>query len=106
MVKKTVFLILLFYILVLLQSSFLVHFSFRGIVPNFVLILAVLINILEDKSKKTGIVAGFLAGLFLDVFSAGPIFFFGFYTLISLAFSLFIKLVLKTHVQVPVLKKI
>ncbi len=106
MVRKTVFLILLFYILVLLQSSFLVHFSFRGMVPNFVLILAGLINILEERNKKTGIVAGFLAGFFLDVFSAGPIFFFGFYTLVSLALCFFIKLVLKTHVKVPVFKKI
>lgn len=106
MLKKTIFLILLFYFLILLQSSFLVHFSFKGIVPNLVLILAGLINVLEEKNKRTGIAAGFLAGFFLDIFSAGPVFFFGFYTLVSLALCFFIKLVLKAHVKVPVLKKI
>lgn len=101
MVKKIVFLLIIFYFLILLQTSFLVHFSFWGIVPNLVFIALIFINLFEKPEKKLGIIAGLLGGFYLDIFSLSFQGFFGFYTLISLATSLFIKFILRKHVRLP-----
>ncbi len=101
MVRKIISLVIGFYILVLLQTSFFVHFEALGIVPNFILIALILINLLERPERKLGIAAGFLGGLFLDIFSINSGFFFGFYTLASLLISLFIKYILKKYVKIP-----
>lgn len=106
MIKKIIILILFFYFLILFQTSFLVHFNWQGIVPNFVLIALIFINLFEKPEKKLGIVAGFLGGFYLDIFSLSFQGFFGFYTLISLAISLFIKFILRKHVRFPVIKKL
>jgi rod shape-determining protein MreD len=94
--KNALLLILAFYFLVLLQTSFLVHFNIYGTIPNFVIIFVILLNFFEKPEKKLGIVLGFLAGLFLDIFSSS---FFGFYTLILSAISFFIKYVLKSYLR-------
>ena len=105
MVRKIISLIIGFYILVFLQTSFLVHFEILGIIPNFILIALILINLLERPERRLGIAAGFLGGLFLDIFSINSGFFFGFYTLISFLISLFIKYILKKHVKIPAFQK-
>ena len=95
MVKKIIILTLIFYFLALLQASFFVHFKVWGIIPNLILISVILINILAPHQNWWGVAGAFIGGLFLDIFSPGVI---GFYVLICLALSLFIKLVFKKYV--------
>lgn len=105
MIKKVIFLIFFLYLLILFQSSFLIHFRILGIVPNLVLITIIFINFFEAPERKLGIISAFLGGFYLDIFSSGFIWFFGFFILISLLLSLFIKFVLKKYVQIPELQR-
>jgi len=105
MLKKILFFVFFFYLLVLIQTSFLVKFSIFGIVPNLVLISVILFNVFTDPKQNSGVLAAFIAGFFLDVFSRGPFGFFGFYTLISMLLALFLKFILKNYVQVSFFKK-
>lgn len=84
---RTIFLIVFLYVLVLVQASW-------GFVPNFVLMSVVLINLLEKYRDESGIVAAFLGGFFLDIFSGR---FFGFWIIITLAPAIFIKYFLKNY---------
>lgn len=97
MVKKIIFFTLIFYFLALWQVSFLAHFPIFGIVPNFVVAAVVFLNLFQRPEDYSGLWAGLIAGFFLDIFSAG---FIGFYTLICLAASLFVKLIFKKYVWV------
>jgi len=106
MFKKIIFLIVIFYFLTIFQVSFLPHFNWQGIAPNLVLIMVVIFNLLEKPEGKLGLISGFLGGIFLDVFSFSTTLFFGFYTLISLVASVFIKFILRKYVQIPFLKEI
>lgn len=100
MVKNVLVLILFFYILVILQASFLVHFSLWGWVPNLILISVILLNIF-NSDVKLGVGAAVVGGFFLDIFSSN---FIGFWILISLATALFIEFILKKHVRIPLIK--
>ncbi len=95
--RKVLLLVLSFYILVLLQTSFLVPFSIFGIVPNFIIIAVVLINFFEKPEKKLGIISGILGGIFLDIFSGN---FLGFYTLILLIAAFFLKYILRSYIRI------
>ncbi|MFH1423847.1 MAG: rod shape-determining protein MreD [Candidatus Nealsonbacteria bacterium] len=95
MIKRVLIILVVFYLLALLQTSFFIHFRIWGIVPNFILISAVLINVFEKPQKNTGIIAGFIGGLFLDIFSSG---FIGFYALILPALSFLIKIIFRKYV--------
>lgn len=99
MIKKVLLALISFYLLALLQTSFLTHFRIWGIVPNFILISVILINILEKPQKNAGIIAGLLGGFFLDIFSSNPI---GFYTLILLASAFLIKTIFRKYVWAPI----
>jgi len=70
--KKILFFILLFYFLVILQGSFLVHFTVGNIVPNLVLISVVIFNFFEKSRKNTGFLVAVIAGFYLDLYSAFP----------------------------------
>ncbi len=99
--KKIFILIIFFYILTLLQVSFFPHFSVWYLL-NFVLISVLLINFFESQEKKLGLLAAFLGGFFLDIFSQ---FFLGFWVIILLITAVFIKLVLRKYVRLPTLIK-
>jgi len=102
MIKNIFILIIFFYILALFQTSFLIHFNiFLGWLG--ILISVILINIFENSKKNSGIFAAFFAGFFLDIFSEN---FIGFWILILLALSCFIKFVLKKYVRIPALKRL
>jgi len=106
MIKRIIFFVLIFYILTLLQTSFLVHFNVFGIVPNFVLIAVIFIN-LFGSSDREKVFSAVIGGFYLDVFSLndrGE--FFGFYTLILLGLFLFLKIILEKYVRFPTIKKI
>jgi len=105
-IKKITILIILFYFLALLQTSFLVHFNILGKwiswSPSFIFILVVLWNLFEKSEHFLGVFNALAGGFFLDVFSSKII---GFNILILLAIVLFIKLVFKKYVRIPVIKK-
>lgn len=122
MVKKILVIIILFYILVLFQTSFLVHFDiFSGKLISYSLILVpiILISIFTPldskhltrlnnrKANLTGLasrydlIAAFSAGFFLDIFSGK---FIGFHILILVGLVIFIKFILQKYVQMPIFK--
>lgn len=96
MIKKLLIITVLFYFLALLQTSFLVHFDIKGMVPNFILLSVILINLFESQREKTGIFAAFIGGFFLDIWSVNV---FGMEILILLACAIFIKLIIKRYVR-------
>ncbi len=98
--KKILLTILSFYILVLMQTSFLVHFRLWGYVPNLILIVVILLSIFNFH-VKLGVGAAFAGGFFLDIFSSH---FIGFWILILLAVALFIKLVIQRYVRIPLIQ--
>jgi rod shape-determining protein MreD len=100
--KKFLFLFLSLYFLCLLQTSFLVHFSIKGIVLNLVLIAVVLINIFENPREITGIFLAGFGGLFLDIFSER---FFGFWIIVLLLTAVLLKFILKEYVRFPTAKR-
>ncbi len=103
MIKKLSIIIIFFYILALLQTSFLVHFSVLGIIPNLILISVIFINFFEDIKENNGILSAFIGGFFLDIFSENI---FGFQILVLIIISCFIKLILKKYVRIPAFKGI
>ncbi len=92
--RKALILILIFFILALLQSSFLVFFSFKGRLLNLIIVLVVIINLAEDPKSKLGIFASLLGGFFLDLLSAG---YFGQNMLMLSLISIFIKQFMKKY---------
>lgn len=90
LMRRVIALIILFYFLALFQTSFLVHFKFKGGVLNLVLVFIILISFFEQKEKHYGFLSGIIGGLYLDIFSS---IFFGLFTLLAVATSLLIKIV-------------
>jgi len=105
MIARIILLVLLFYFLTLLQVSFLVHFSVFGLFFNIVLLALVLLNLFLISSDSWSLFSGFLAGLFLDIFSFDSFYFFGFFILISLVISFLIQTVFKRYVRIPFAKR-
>jgi rod shape-determining protein MreD len=107
MLKNIILFTILFWLLILIQASFLVHFNiFSGTLsfwtPNLALIAIVLINFFEKPERKSGILAAFIGGFFLDVFSGN---FFGLFTLIALGLAVFFKFILKNYLQLEFFSK-
>lgn len=90
--------VILFYILTLIQTSFLAHFPSFSVFPNLTIIAVLLINLLEKKQGYYGLLSSLIGGFFLDIFSGSM--FVGFYMIIFLFLSLFIKFILKSNVQI------
>lgn len=67
--KKILFFLLIFYVLVLVQTSFFTHFNIFGQVPNLILIALFLIIIFDRGISGFFPFEAILAGLFLDIFS-------------------------------------
>lgn len=100
--KKLLILIIFFYILALLQTSFFIHFSFFRFSPNIILISQILITLFEDPNKNLAIFSAVSAGFFWDIFS-GNLIGFGIFTLLLI--SVFLKIVLRKYVRIPILKQ-
>lgn len=96
--KKLIISIIILYFLTLFQTSFLVHFSLFGIIPNVVLIFIVLWNIFERGDSTMGIYNAVIGGLFLDIFSSR---FIGFNILILLLLAFILKLISNKYVRIP-----
>lgn len=91
MIKQVLLILIVFYFLALMQTSL--------FIPNFILISVILVNVFEKPQKNTGILAGFIGGFFLDIFSSNLI---GFYVLILLALSILIKIIFRKYVWAPI----
>ncbi len=100
--KKILFLIIFFYVISLLETSFFIHFNFFRFFPNIILIFQILITLFEDPNKNLAIFSAVSAGFFWDIFSENPI---GFSILILLSISVFLKIVLRKYVRIPILKQ-
>ena len=104
-IRNILLLIPIVYILILLQTSFLVHFNILGRTINLVLILIIFISLFE-KEKNIISLALFLAlisGLLLDIFSNRYL---GFNIVILSILVIFIKLIMKNYVRIPLSRKI
>lgn len=100
--KNLILFTIFFYFLTIFQTSFLAHFSIKGIVINFILVALFLINILEAPEKNSGIFAALVAGFFWDVFSDN---FIGFHILILIFLTLLIKIILVRYVRVKIFQR-
>lgn len=69
MLKKFLLFSLIFYILALVQTSFLPRFSIFGQIPNLILITLFLIIIFDEGAVGIFPFEAALSGLFLDIFS-------------------------------------
>jgi rod shape-determining protein MreD len=98
-VKKILLIFISFYILFLLQASFLVHFNINGWVPNLILIAVILINLFEKPKESLGPFSAIVGGFFSDVSFEPPLNFIGFHILVFFLLSVFIKYFLKRYVQ-------
>jgi rod shape-determining protein MreD len=100
--KNILIIILLTYIFFIFQTSFLVHFDIKRIVPNLVLIAVFLMNILENPESYNGILVAVIFGFFWDIFSEK---FIGFHILILTFIAFLIKAILKRYVRLHVAEK-
>ncbi len=99
--KKVLFLSLIFYLILLIQESFLPHFNIRGVVPNLVLIFVCLFSFFEKSKKrdeKYGIILVIIVGFFLDIFSVS---FFGRFILILTAIYFLTRKTLSYFRDIP-----
>lgn len=97
MIKAILILIIFFYFLTLIQTSFLLHFNFwwGGWI---ILISVILINFWFSSKQWEGIGAAFVAGFFWDIFSSGPM---GFHIIILVGLAILIKITFKKYVWLP-----
>lgn len=103
-ILSTLAIIIFFYLLILLQTSFLVHFDIlSGKLINYglVLIPVILIGLFTPQNQFYDLLAAFSAGFFLDIFSES---FIGFHILILTGLVIFIRLILQKHVRIPTIK--
>lgn len=90
--------IIFFYILILLQASFLVHFNLTNNLLSYILILIPLItfSFLTPQKQREDMATAFSAGFFLDIFSGQLI---GTSILVFTLIVFFIKFVVKKHIN-------
>lgn len=101
MIRNFLIIILFFYILILFQISFLIHFNVGGIIPNLIVIGVIFWNLFESPQKKFGILSAIVGGFFLDIFSQRPI---GFHIAFLMVLAIFLKFIFKKYVRIPKLK--
>lgn len=102
---KVLAIVIFFYILVLFQTSFLIHFNifWSGfLVYSFILILIVFLSFFVTCYQWLDVSAAFAAGFFLDIFSGN---FIGFHILILVGLIIFIKFILQKYVQIQIFKQ-
>lgn len=68
--KKILILIIFFYTLSLIQTSFFVSFAISDKLPSLILISVILFLLLENPRENFGFFVAFLGGFFIDVFSS------------------------------------
>jgi len=100
MIRKILISFVILYLLVLFESSFLIHFEIFYRVPSLILISIFFLNLFEDPNGLRGIFCALFGGLFWDIFSNELI---GFHILILIALAIFIKFTVRKYIR-PVIK--
>lgn len=100
--KTALFLIPLFFILTLVQTSFLVHFSVAGFILPAVFIVVSVLALLEPPASLSALLGAVIGGVSLDAVSSH---FFGYWTAILIALSFGISYIMRAYVRLPLLKK-
>lgn len=100
---KHILLFLLIYFFAVLQSSFLVHFSFSGFILNPIIILVVILSFTEKEKSHFALFSALIGGLIIDIFSSHII---GYYTLVLVLISILIKQGIRNYVRIPFAEKI
>lgn len=103
MIIKIAVLILFFYVLTILQTSFLPHFDAFGGIPNLILISVIVINFFTQNNFLLGLASALIGGLFLDVFSSNPI---GWNIAGLTGLAIFMNFILKKYVRFSISKRI
>ena len=99
--KQAFFLIPIFILLALLQTSFLAHFGIHGFVIPSMMIGVSILGVVAQASFA-GLLGVFAGGLVLDVFSQH---FFGYWTLIVVLLFCAVSFFIHTYVRFPFLKR-
>lgn len=102
MTKRILISIIILYFLVLLETSFFIHFNIFKWIPTTLLLYTIIFNIIESPKKYGGIYISFIAGFLLDIFSSN---FIGYNILLFLAVSLLLKFVFSRYVRIPFSEK-
>ncbi len=90
---------LLFLILIIFQTTFLVYFPIFGMVPNLIFAFVMLFAFFEAAPDTNSFWYAAMGGVFLDLFSSN---FLGFWTLILLFIVFLIKFFVKSYVRPPI----
>jgi len=96
--KKFLFSVILYFALIIAETSFLLPFWEKSKYFNLILISVAIWNIIEKRENLFGLTNAIIGGFFLDIFSSH---FFGFYTIISVSIAIFIKFFIKKYVKIP-----
>lgn len=109
MIKKSLVFIILFCVIALLTTSFLVHFDFLRSTSSMILTLFTIFSFVYFARQKKYLrewqriccefSPAFGIGFFWDIFSGS---FLGFHVLILLALIVFVKFIFKNYIQFPI----
>ena len=95
--RNFLILIIFFYILILIQVSFLAHFNVFSILPRLILVAVVLINFFQKTDQFLGWSSAIMGGFYLDIFSSGL---FGTQIIILLLLAILIRII-KKYLRIP-----
>lgn len=101
MVKSLILITIFFYLITLIQSSFLVYFPIFGMIFNLNLIFVFLINLFENPKKNLGLQSAVISGFFWDIFSSWPI---GVGISILFLLAFFTKLIFRKYVRISFIR--
>ncbi|MCP6726714.1 MAG: hypothetical protein KJI69_01570 [Patescibacteria group bacterium] len=99
---KNFLIFILFLILIIFQTTFLVHISIFGIVPNLIFGFIFLYAFFEASGDIKSFWYAIVGGVLLDIFSG---YFFGFWVILLLGIVLLVKFVIKSYVRPPILQR-
>lgn len=94
MIGKNFIYILIFYFLVLFQTSFFVHFPLHNL--GLAVIFALFCFIVLKKKRIETVILALILGFFLDIYSDYPV---GFYMAILALTSILAKIFIKNYVR-------
>ena len=99
---KNFLIFILFLALIIFQTTFLVHVSFFGMVPNLIFGFILLSAFFEAERGIKSFWYAIIGGILLDVFSG---YFFGFWTILLLGVAFLVKFVIKSYVRPPIFQR-
>ena len=103
MFKKALILLILFYALALLQTSFLPRFlpwaPLSGAWSNIILLCVIAINLFEKPERYFGVFIALWGGFLLDIFSGQEQTYYG---AIFFASAIILKIILTKYIRLPI----